>query len=1037
MRGRKKKERETLPFRVRRYVLASAPSSVRPYHIPTFTTLSIYLRTTQKNKADVVRRHGDHCDDVAKLTSGLSPHKHTFTKCPGTLTVQWVNDKNDERMLVMCEVTSEVDPLEVTHNLYNSLSGDNFLPSTQDTAASTDCPDGVDISLVGDTVFSELPKGKQSHRFAYSTPMPQVADGSNYMWVSKNTGETFSCHRTPALFDTLLPHPNRHGWFMGRANAKYDDADGVTRADVYMCRIDNPSEIKLDCNMIHQDVLMFEWAVNTEKDTVFLIAKGVGFIRIDNPDKNQASTHHTEIPNAETFQESADGSFVFVTTTPGGPEAFFERTLYISKDNGITFDKGVFPLKGRHMNFAVVDSSHGMAMVCVETYKTRFEGTALLEIKTNDGTKKNISAYRAAFTEAPAFSEGKAMYFDKANDEGCDWTDVDPMNLRKRIVVVRRGTCKFHEKAMLAQQAGAEALVVINSDDSYRLYMAAPDDAFEMPDIPVLIIAKEAGDAIVDEWTDSGGAAGSMLTLRPLEIEAVETTMWKATNLYTSDETGSRFSLSLSGVNYEGGGYFSKSFVDVFKVDSTAGTYMANYRDTKQDHDHATVVTVITNNYGAHWRPLTPPVNSRSKDSRPLHIALESSRAAHYIPLPRSEATAAGIIVANGWEDEHIPVGQEALDMARTYVSRDAGSTWRLLEVEEGKQADDEYAAFTGYHDYRILDHGSIIIFIPRKRSKHIAFSVDEGHGDVLTYSLSNLLRNEAMVFDGIITEPGSTTTKAYLYEHKSASGIPADSEWVGDVIDFAPLLGKKCKSTDYEDVPFVPNPDSDGCVLGERLKYKRRKDCIIEPCLNDLDYELVKSSEVSCECTDFDYKCSYGFVRKNAVGQRAACTRDFDAPCDIRAGESQVFKVYEKIPGDKCISGDTDTEFTQLFKMDSCNQQAVGLGKEVADAIGYLTVAAILAGLIFVLVLTLSPTARDKTMLYLGTEKGCLGSIGNFLQRFECFRQMAAAQVYNELSISAEPLTDGDLLSDVSDDDSEENVDDILFGLDDTADDL
>jgi len=985
---------------------------------------------------DRVRRHGDHCDDVAKLTSGLSPHQHTFNSCPGTLTVQWVNDKNDERMLVTCEVTSEVDPLVVKHNLYNSLSGDNFLPSTQDTGVATDCPEGVDISLVGDTVFSELPKGKQGHRFAYSTPMPQVADGNNYLWVSKNTGETFSCHKTPARFDALVPHPNRHGWFMASANSKYDDEDGVTRADVYMCRIDDPTKMKLDCNFIHSEVLMFDWAVNTEKDTVFLIAKGAGFIRIENPDKNQATTHHTEIIKAETFQESPDGSYVFVTTEPGGANAFYERTLYVSQDNGVTFDKSVFALKGRHMNFAIVDSHKGMAMACVETYKTRYEGTALLEVKTNAGEKMNISAYRAAFTEAPVFTEGKAMYFDKANDEGCDWTDVDSMNLRKRIVVVRRGTCKFHEKAMLAQQAGAEGLVVINSDDSFRLYMAAPDDAFEMPDIPVLIIAKAAGDSLVDEWTNSGGASNSMLTLRPMEIEAVETTMWKSTNLYTSDETGSRFSLSLAGVNYEGGGYFSSAFVDVFKVDSTAGTYMANYRDTKQDHDHETVVTVITNNYGAHWRLLKPPANSKSKDHRgePLHIALESSRAAHNIPLPRSEATAAGIIVANGWEDEHIPIGQEALDTARTYVSRDAGTTWRLLEVEEGKRTDDEYAAFSGYHDYRILDHGSIIIFIPRKRSKHIAFSVDEGHGDVLTYSLSNLLRNEAMVFDGIITEPGSTTTKAYLYEHRSASGIPADSQWVGDVIDFAPLLGKRCKSTDYVDTPFLPNPETE-CVLGEKLKYKRRKDCIIEPCLNDLEYELVKKSEQSCPCTQFDYKCAYGFVRKNAIGQsNVGCTRDFSGPCNIRAGESIVSKIYEKIPGDKCTSGSTDTHFTQLFKMDSCNKQAVGLGSEVADAIGYLTMAAILVTLFMVLVLTLSPTARDTTMHYLGTEKGCLGSMGNFLQRFECFRQMAAAQVYNELSISAEPLTEGDLLSDDSEDD-EENVDDILFGLGDDSD--
>jgi hypothetical protein len=147
---------------------------------------------------------------------------------------------------------------------------------------------------------------------------------------------------------------------------------------------------------------------------------------------------------------------------------------------------------------------------------------------------------------------------------------------------------------------------------------------------------------------------------------------------------------------------------------------------------------------------------------RPLQIAMESANAAHNIPLPQSTPTAAGIIIANGWADEHIPIGSEARETAQTYVSRDAGTSWKRLEVEG---VDAETAApFKGYHDYRILDHGSVLVFIPRIPARHVAFSVDEGHGDVLLYSLENMAnRNSAMMFDGIVTEPGSTTTKAYL----------------------------------------------------------------------------------------------------------------------------------------------------------------------------------------------------------------------------------------------------------------------------------
>ena len=57
----------------------------------------------------------------------------------------------------------------------------------------------------------------------------------------------------------------------------------------------------------------------------------------------------------------------------------------------------------------------------------------------------------------------------------------------------------------MAQGVGARALVVVNSEDDYRLYMSAPDDAAEMPDIPVLIIAKSDGDRLIDEWKTARG----------------------------------------------------------------------------------------------------------------------------------------------------------------------------------------------------------------------------------------------------------------------------------------------------------------------------------------------------------------------------------------------------------------------------------------------------------------------------------------------------------------------------------------------------
>jgi hypothetical protein len=95
----------------------------------------------------------------------------------------------------------------------------------------------------------------------------------------------------------------------------------------------------------------------------------------------------------------------------------------------------------------------------------------------------------------------------------------------------------------------------------------------------------------------------------------VEKSLWRETNLYTSDNTGSRFSKSLANVNYQAdSAYFSDSFVDVFKVASSNGTYFANYhnKSATATHDHDIVVTAITYNYGAHWLPLSVPEGSRN-----------------------------------------------------------------------------------------------------------------------------------------------------------------------------------------------------------------------------------------------------------------------------------------------------------------------------------------------------------------------------------------------------------------------------------------
>lgn len=144
----------------------------------------------------------------------------------------------------------------------------------------------------------------------------------------------------------------------------------------------------------------------------------------------------------------------------------------------------------------------------------------------------------------------------------------------------------------------------------------------------------------------------------------------------------------------------------------------------------------------------------------------------------------------------------------------------------------------------------------------------------------------------------------------------------------------------------------------------------------------------------------------------------------------------YAKIAHDGCSGGESEWERDSEVIVEHCQQAArrTNIGAEVGRAFGYLVLFLVVVALAITLVLTLSKTARDKTIRTLGTEEGCTGKIGTWLAQFSCFRAIAEAKVYSQLSISSEDATtrlSGDAMDSESEDEDEDDLDDILFGLD------
>jgi hypothetical protein len=286
--------------------------------------------------------------------------------------------------------------------------------------------------------------------------LQEQTTSKDFMWISKDTGVSFQCVPTPAKFLEVTSHPSRHGWFLATANANAADTDTPSES-LYGCELQVTAELKLRCFFIADKVTQFDWSSRHNSDVVNVIVENRGFVRVETPIRDRdMEVGPVLIGRAEYFVEAEDGAFLFVVTEPSNADKFHERVLFVSTNGGISFNEAKFPLVGRHLNFAIVDATPDLAMVCVETHKTRMEGTSVLQVSNPDLVVRNISAFRAAFTDAPDFVERVGFYYNPQNPLGCDWGDYDHTKIYNKVLIVKRGECKFHIKALMAQVGGQE-----------------------------------------------------------------------------------------------------------------------------------------------------------------------------------------------------------------------------------------------------------------------------------------------------------------------------------------------------------------------------------------------------------------------------------------------------------------------------------------------------------------------------------------------------------------------------------------------------
>jgi len=357
-------------------------------------------------------------------------------------------------------------------------------------------------------------------------------------------------------------------------------------------------------------------------------------------------------------------------------------------------------------------------------------------------------------------------------------------------------------------------------------------------------------------------------------------------NLYVSDQTGVKYSLSLENILANKTIIWKKptTLVDIHKVRSLNGTYLANV--VFKDRFGEKVRSVISYNKGGEWHLLKAPEvdhNGVPTNCRPpycsLHIHIVLSRWLFYIPGVLSSPSAVGIIIAQG------NLGRRLGERRRigVFMSNDGGLTWTK--------------EFNYYYDFAIGDHGGILTAVPLLRSTDkVWYSCTEGK----VWRNVTLDRN-VQVF-GMVTEPGETTLVVNLFGRYSS---PQKFQWLSVKLNFTTVLNQKCQPENYTN--WSPNDERLGghCLLGQHTVYERRKseDC----CFNGEEYEREVNIS-ACTCGGDDFECDFGFEHPELDEGCVATSSANPVPVPCPEGKTYQHSLgYRKVVGDRCVGGVED----------------------------------------------------------------------------------------------------------------------------------
>ncbi|GAA6042590.1 hypothetical protein JCM8097_003146 [Rhodosporidiobolus ruineniae] len=362
-----------------------------------------------------------------------------------------------------------------------------------------------------------------------------------------------------------------------------------------------------------------------------------------------------------------------------------------------------------------------------------------------------------------------------------------------------------------------------------------------------------------------------------------------AGTLFTSNSNGTYFVRSLENTNRNKYG-----IVDFEKIHAVEGVAIVNtvgnVEAVESGREEKRLKTRITFDDGGHWSLIKAPsvdhegrkVKCDVSDPETCSLHLHSVTQPHNYGRVFS-TPAPGLVMGVG------SIGASLLpyDQCDTFVSSDAGITWRMVE--------------DGAMKYEFGDQGSVLVMIEDEEpTDEVKYSFDFGK-TWYEFDLGVKIRARLLT-----TVPDSTSLKFILLgtlTHKSKDKGSKGERHVVVHLDFEALGKRKCGEGDMEKWyarSLGGNPD---CLMGHKQYFRRRKpdaDCVV-----GVKWTDPVGREENCPCEDEDYECDYNFAPDGygnciPVGPEPVPAGQCKKDGDEFLGSSG----FRLIPGDTCDVG-------------------------------------------------------------------------------------------------------------------------------------